>query len=263
MTMDCRVYIDGVGLWSPGLADWSQARSVLRGESAFVPGPDVLPSPAALPAAERRRSPGTARVAIQAAAEACAASGLAPASLPCIFASSHGDTQISDYLCRELAAHSPLSPTKFHNSVHNAPSGYWTIATGCMQSATALTGGENSFACGLLEAALQVEGGREPVLLVAYDQTAPAPLSSVCAITRTFGVALVLSPVATARSIAAVGLSRTDASTPPPPRLDPDLLALREGNPAARSLPLLSCLATASAATLMLPPLRLEVLPCT
>jgi hypothetical protein len=261
MGFAARLYIDGIGLWSPGLEGWPQARAVLRGEAAFVPDKKPLPSPAVLPAAERRRSPVTARIAIEVAAEACAASGFSPAALPCVFASSHGDTEISDYLCRELAAKAPLSPTKFHNSVHNAPSGYWTIAVGCTQSATALSGGDESFAYGLLEAALQVAAGGEPVLLVAYDHTAPAPLSSVCAISRTFGVAFVLSPSRSARSVARVDVHGKDAGGGPH-ALEASLQALLEANPAARALPLLSCLATASAAKLSLPPLSLEIDPC-
>jgi Beta-ketoacyl synthase, N-terminal domain len=162
-----RVYIDGVGVWSPGLEGWLKAGAVLRGDVPFDPQSVPLPSPAVLPAAERRRSPGTARVAVQVAAEACAHAGSDAAQLPCVFASSHGDTEISDYLCRELALNAPLSPTRFHNSVHNAASGYWTIAVGCMQSATALSGGDESFAYGLLEAAVQASSSQRPVLLVS------------------------------------------------------------------------------------------------
>jgi Beta-ketoacyl synthase, N-terminal domain len=257
-----RVYIDGVGVWSPGLEDWSRAGAVLRGETAFNPVAVPLPSPAVLPAAERRRSPPTARVAVQVAAEACAHAASDAARLPCIFASSHGDTEISDYLCRELAVNAPLSPTKFHNSVHNAASGYWTIAVGCMQSATALSGGDESFAYGLLEAAMQAVCGDRPVLLVAYDQAAPAPLDSVCSISRTFGVGLVISPSRSSRSLASLELHSTGQRAVDEVTLDPALQALHLGNPAARALPLLACLATARAARLSVSPLGLEMLPC-
>ena len=256
-----RVHVEGVGVWSPGLEGWERTQAVLRGDMPFAPEATPLPSPAVLPAAERRRSPTTARVAIQAAAEACSHSGSDPAQLPCVFASSHGDTEISDYLCRELAVNAPLSPTKFHNSVHNAASGYWTIAVGCMQSATALSGGEETFAYGILEAASQAVGHHRPVLIVVYDHAAPAPLSSVCPISCTLGVAMVLSPVATPRSLAALELRECDAPCDPI-ALEPDLQALLTGNPAARALPLLSCLASGKAGTLSVPPLCLEIAPC-
>lgn len=257
-----RVYVDGIGVWSPGLEDRERANAVLRGELGFNPQSVPLPSPAVLPAAERRRSPATARVAVQVAAEACAQAACDRSRLACVFASSHGDTEISDYLCRELSMNAPLSPTKFHNSVHNAASGYWTIAVGCMQSATALSGGDESFAYGLLEAASQVVGSGQPVLLAAYDQAAPAPLSSVCSISRTFGVALVLSPVRTARSVAALELRDPGSIAYDRVALDPALQALQDGNPAARALPLLSCIASARAATLFVSPLCLEITPC-
>lgn len=257
-----RIHVEGIGVWSPGLEDWAGTSAVLRGELAFDPHSGPLPSPAILPAADRRRSPPTARIAVQVAAEACSQAGSDAAQLPCVFASSHGDTEISDYLCRELAARAPLSPTKFHNSVHNAASGYWTIAVGCRHSATALSGGDESFAYGILEAALQAVSGNRPVLLVAYDQAAPAPLSSVCSISRTFGVALVLSPSATSRSLACIELRCADQPAPAKLTLGAALQSLQAGNPAARALPLLSCLATATAATLSVSPLCLEVAPC-
>ncbi len=255
------VHVEGIGIWSPGLDGWDRTRAVLRGDAPFAPQATPLPSPAVLPAAERRRSPTTARVAIQVAAEACSHSGIDPAQLPCVFASSHGDTEISDYLCRELAANAPLSPTKFHNSVHNAASGYWTIAVGCMQSATALSGGDETFAYGMLEAGLQAAGSHRPVLLVVYDHAAPAPLSSVCPISRTLGVALVLSPVATPRSLAVVDFREGDTACTPI-ALAPGLQALLAGNPAARALPLLSCLASEKAATLSAGSFCLEIAPC-
>jgi Beta-ketoacyl synthase, N-terminal domain len=257
-----RVYIDGIGVWSPGLEDWARTSAVLRGEAPFKPESVPLPSPAVLSAAERRRSPATARIAVQVASEACESAGSDAAQLACVFASSHGDTEISDYLCRELAANAPLSPTKFHNSVHNAASGYWTIAVGCMQSATALSGGDESFAYGLLEAGLQAVCSNRPILLVAYDHAAPAPLSSVCSISRSFGVAFVLSPIATPRSLALVELRDPDQWARDAVVLDPELLSLQRGNPAARSLPLLSCLAAASTATVSVSPLCLEITSC-
>jgi hypothetical protein len=255
------IHVEGVGVWSPGLEGWDRTRAVLRGDAPFAPQATPLPSPAVLPAAERRRSPTTARVAVQVAAEACSHSGSDPAHLPCVFASSHGDTEISDYLCRELAANAPLSPTKFHNSVHNAASGYWTIAVGCMQSATALSGGDETFAYGLLEAAVQAASSHRPVLVVVYDHAAPAPLSSVCSISRTLGVAFVLSPVATPRSLVVLDF-REDGTACDPVTLEPELQALLTGNPAARALPLLSCLASGKAATLSVGPFCLEIAPC-
>ncbi len=256
-----RLYLDGIGVWGAGLADWPQARSVLNGELRYVASSQPLPAPAVLPAAERRRSPATARIAVQVAAEACAMAGVDPAQVPSVFASSHGDTQITDYMCRELALDAPLSPTRFHNSVHNAANGYWTIAVNCMHSSTALSGGERSFDYGLLEAAAQALAGLRAVLLVAYDLAAPAPLVTVCPILVNFGVGLVLSPVASARSLARLELSQASDSKDPP-LLPEGLDALMSGNPAARALPLLFSVAVGQAGGFGFPPVRWEIAPC-
>src|SRR5690606_20828188 len=104
-------------------------------------------------------------VALEVALAACQASGRDPASLPSVFASSQGDLVIADYMCATLADEpATISPTRFHNSVHNAAAGYWTIGTGAMHPATALSAGDASFAQGLLEAMAQLAGGTEAVL---------------------------------------------------------------------------------------------------
>jgi len=256
------VYIEGIGVWGAGLRDWPHAARVLRKEVSFATGTPALPSPAVLPSAERRRSPATARIAVQVAAEACAEAGVDPARLASVFASSHGDTQITDYMCRELAVDAPLSPTKFHNSVHNAASGYWTIAVGATASATALSGGDDSFGYGLLEAASQCITGHAPVLLAAYDVAAPLPLATVCTIHQTFAVALVLGPAASPRSLARLKLGSRPIATAPEPVLPGDLSGLLAANPAARALPLLSCVARRVAGTAGVPPIRWEIVPC-
>ena len=75
-----------------------------------------------------------------------------------MFASTDGDLAISDYMSETLARTPTLiSPIRFHNSVHNAAAGYWTIGTGCMQPYTALTAHEDTFGEGLLEALTQAE----------------------------------------------------------------------------------------------------------
>src|SRR3546814_20327507 len=63
-----------------------------------------------------------------------------------------------------------VSPTDFHNSVHNAAAGYWGIGTGSRAPSTTLAGYDESFALGLLEAGLQVVGDRRAVLLVVFDE---------------------------------------------------------------------------------------------
>jgi hypothetical protein len=172
-----------------------------------------LPTTTLLPPAERRRAPTTVLMALAAAEQACAQAGLAPSALPSVFASAHGDLAITDYLCRTLAE-SPehLSPTKFHNSVHNAPSGYWTISTGCTHASTAMSASSHTWANGLLEAATQAMCSGGPVLLVAYDMAASGALACVTPTDAPLSVALVLAP-------SSVKLKHRDGNSPPLARL--------------------------------------------
>jgi hypothetical protein len=125
--------------------------------------------------------------------------------------------------------------------VHNAPSGYWGIASGAMLPSTSLCAYDASFAVGLLDAAVQCAVDRVPVLLVAYDTPYPEPLNGVRPIADQFAVSVLLSPVATNNSIAGMrlALEKTASST----MNDPELERLRMGIPAARCLPMLQMLA--------------------
>ncbi|MBN3785071.1 beta-ketoacyl synthase chain length factor, partial [Burkholderia sp. Ac-20345] len=134
-----------------------------------------------------------------------------------------------------------LSPTRFHNSVHNAPAGYWSIATRAMATSNVLCAHDGSFAAGLLESLCQVAVDRVPTLLIAYDTDYPEPLRAVRPIGDAFGVALVLAPEASERALARIDVQLTDA--PATTLAHPGLDALRAGNPAARVLPLLDALA--------------------
>jgi hypothetical protein len=152
------------------------------------------PQPMLLPPNERRRAPDTVALALQVAQAACANAGRDPALLPTVFASTYGDMAITDYMCGTLAkAPTLLSPIRFHNSVHNAAAGYWSIATGCRQPYCALGAGQYTFAAGLFAAALQVCADDTDVLFVAYDIDARGPLAQVTHSRGMLGVALVLA----------------------------------------------------------------------
>ncbi|MEO5558867.1 MAG: beta-ketoacyl synthase chain length factor, partial [Dokdonella sp.] len=118
------VHIEGIGWWSPGLADWNTAAQALR-ENRVPEAGNARPSATILPPNERRRAPDPVLLACDVGAQACAMAARQPSDLPCVFASVHGDIAITDDLCRTLAREPlELSPTRFHNSVHNAAAGY-------------------------------------------------------------------------------------------------------------------------------------------
>ena len=240
--------IEGIGYWSKGLPSWNDARAFAR-EGAVPENAAACPSPQLLAPNERRRAPESVAVALDVALAACQAAGRDPASLPSVFASTHGDLGITDYMSETLAGDDPaaISPTKFHNSVHNAAAGYWTIGAGCMHPATALSAFDVTFAQGLLEAMVQLATGNNAVLLVAYDTTAVGPLIPISNAAGTLGGALVLSGEnAEGRRLSV----RLDDGVATP---GTGALAMREaGNAMHPMLPLFDALAQDQAATLQL-----------
>lgn len=187
--------IAGIGAWAPGAPNWTQLRLILRGEAVPSVDAPTHPSGATLPTAERRRAPDGVRLAAEVATQAAGMADIHPATLPCVFASTQGELAITDYVCETLArAPDELSPTKFHNSVLNAPAGYWTIATGCAEASNAVSAHHASFAAGLLEAATLACAEHMPVLFACCDVASTGPLVEMTRTTLAFGTALVLIP---------------------------------------------------------------------
>jgi hypothetical protein len=244
-------WVDSIGIIGPGLDDWPRAKAILRGEEPWRETPPALTLPPILPAAERRRTGVAVKVALACGHQAITASSLAASDLVSVFSSSGGDGDNCHAICEALASADRLiSPTRFHNSVHNAPSGYWGIAMGARPASTSLCAHDASFAAGLLEAMTEVSQGRHPVVLVAYDAPYPEPLRRARPVPHAFGVALVLAPEPTANAFAAIEVAVAGATAT---RLeDPRLEALRVSVPTARALPLLFALATREPATLAL-----------
>jgi len=259
--MRLSAYVGGLGVLGPGLANWPQAAAVLSGATPYRSAPTVLPMPAMLAPAERRRIGRVVKLALAVALEATSQAGEDPAELASVFSSSGGDGHNCHELCQALSlAGREVSPTRFANSVHNAAAGYWSIGTGAMAESNVLCAFDASFAAGLLEAMTQVAVDHMPVLLVAYDSEYPQPLHAKRPIPDAFGVAVVLTPLrhesSLARLEAALSSLEFDRFA------DPDLDAVRCAFPAARSLPLLRLLAGESAGTTVLEYLdvsRLEV----
>ncbi|WP_028603315.1 beta-ketoacyl synthase chain length factor [Ottowia thiooxydans] len=241
------VWVDGVGVIGPGIANWAQAQALLRGEASYESAPTALPAPELLPPAERRRASRIVKAALAVGLEACRNAGLEPRSLPNVFAASGGDGHNCHALCELLASEDrQISPTRFHNSVHNAASGYWSIATGATPAAQVLGAYDASFAAGLLEAMSQVEMARQAVLLVACDSEYPEPLHAKRPIQDTSGLALVLAPVRSERSIAQIRMARRGAlQERAPSELAASHAALADcvrAMPAMRGLPLAQAL---------------------
>jgi hypothetical protein len=259
-------YLNGIGLIGPGLADWPTSQPILAGNITYQLQPAIFPTPMLLPAAERRRSGDLVKLTLAVGLEAAQNAHLDPASLACVYTSSSGDGKNCHEICKTLASEDrQISPTRFHNSVHNAAAGYWSIATGAKTPISVLCAFDASFGAGLLEATTQVVADHISTLLIACDTPYPEPLNSVRPIPEAFGVALALSPEANQHTLAKikVHLTKHAASS----LAQPEFERLRNTIPAARSLPLLVALAQQQPTTIVLDYLEhlrisVEVIPC-
>jgi hypothetical protein len=245
-TMTLSAYIEGIGLLGPGLSNWSTGQAMLSGEQPYLPQKTVLPSPAILPAAERRRCGAIVKVTLATGLEAIAAAGLDAATLPTVFSASGGDGETCHTICETLAtAERQISPTRFHNSVHNAAAGYWSIATRAMATSSVLSAYNASFCAGLLEAVTQVTVDGTRTVLLACDTPYPEPLQGARPLQDAFGIALVLAPQPSEKSLAKITIHLTEAGADP--FEEAALENLRVAIPAARGLPLLRAVLRANA----------------
>jgi hypothetical protein len=159
-----------------------------------------------------------------------------------VFASSDGDGVTVDEICDSLSrAPLDLSPTRFHNSVHNVTAGYWSIATQNRAPSTAVCAFDASFSAGLLEAATLCASGESPVLLVAYDLPFPPVLNHVRPLSVPVAVALALGADLGAASMARCSVELEPDASPTVPEIE-GLQAIH-ASPAGRALPMLALLA--------------------
>lgn len=261
MSTPLTAWIDGIGFLAPGLPNWPAASAVLRGEQPFEYAPSVLPPPSILPPAERRRASRVVKVTLAVGLEAAAHAGAEVTQLATVFSASGADGHNCHALCEQLATDDrQISPTRFHNSVHNAAAGYWGIATGAMAPCQVICAYDASFGAGLLDALGQVVLDRQPTLLIAYDSEYPEPLFAKRPVPDVAGVALILSPERSERSLASIRV--TPCREPAQAVDNPALESLRQAIPALRAFPLMQKLANNEAGSVCLdylPPMQLQV----
>lgn len=262
-----KVYIEAIGLSAPGMNSWADAQPLFRDAAApYEATPLEKYKPERLPANERRRATDLVRLAFRVCEDATAQSQIPAADCATVFASSGGDYPIVDQICRSLTESEKLvSPTQFHNSVHNSAAGYWSIAVGSREASTSLSSYDDSFSLGLLEAALLVTEANKPCLFTCYDLKPPPPLSFKRLITFECGIAMVLTNTLTTQSCAALTI-HVSHNTDIHRCQHPDLEKLRLGNPAARGFPLLEAISRSRPARILLPmgagSLSIEVSSC-
>jgi len=233
----------GLGAWGPRFRNWADLQALLTGHDVEDDG-SKGPKPEVIPANERRRAPLPVRLAVETSTQACQSAVLDPKQLASVFVSGLGDTQLTDYMCKVLAGdNKALSPTKFHNSVHNAAAGYWTISTDCMQAANSVAGYAESVALTLTEALVQADLEKRPLLLTFYDAPTSPILRPLLKNEHPFAVSIVISPSHVTSERPAIASLRAKvsqgSSTWPKRSWGAELQACYEQNPVARILPFL------------------------
>lgn len=245
--------VHGVGAWGAGFANWADLQTLLSGGVIEDHGTKA-PKPEIIPPNERRRAPLPVKLAVESSWQACQQASLDPATLGCVFVSGLGDTQLTDYMCKVLAGdHKALSPTKFHNSVHNAAAGYWTISTGCMQAANSVAGYQHSVPLTLLESLLQAQAEQRPILMTFYDAPVSPVLQPLLQNQHSFAVSMVIAPVTLSGMPPAINAHPITACVSEPCQHWPEreysgsLAECYQSNPVARVLPVLELLADKAA----------------
>ncbi len=207
------LHVGGIGLWTPGFASAAAWR-------AGTPDPSVVAArPELLPTVLRRRATPLAAMVASAAAEAAAQAGADLARLPLVFGSALGEQSALSMLEEFRHDEGMPSPTRFHNSVHNGPAAYVSIATGNRGFSTTLAAGWETPAMALLEAAALLAQRGGEVLLVLGDQP-PLPPFQFRESFPPLAVAFHLSGAARAAALATLrGPRRTEGRRPrvPPP----------------------------------------------
>lgn len=163
-------YLRGVGLWSQGYAN---AEAWSRGEPD---GDLVAATPRMLEGPLRRRASPLTRISVEVFDQATTAAGIDPSAIPTIWATAHGEHGTAIKLLKMmLRGEGKVSPTHFHNSVHNTPSAYASIAGGNACASTTLTGGSELVASAILEAFCHLESGTPEIAVILADEPLHEP----------------------------------------------------------------------------------------
>ena len=179
---------------APGMTSLEQMRSICRANRPPVSTQALqLPSPAMLPANERRRASQVVRLTQACIEQALLTSPFPVESMRSVFATDEGTGEICQQVLQAVTTTRQVSPLAFTNSVQNAPSGYFSISWRNRQSSTVVSLGLESFASGLLCAVTETISSQQPVLLVAYDPPMVTPMDELLAIRDATATAWIIS----------------------------------------------------------------------
>lgn len=240
------MYIQSIGVAGSGFSNWEQAKSILNNEQSISLEQAEKYKITILKPNEARRTSTTIKIALQSAEESLSQASFEADQLFSIFVSSDGDPNILQSICQELSTEDKfVSPTQFHNSVHNAPAGYWSIGQQSMRGINSIACGDCSVSGALIEAASLLKTGGNAVLVVCFDVKSPAPLNTARSIKYSLASSMILTRSETAESLFSIDFDLKPVEKGPVTQMtDPLLERLRTDSPAFRGLPLLKSLSS-------------------
>jgi hypothetical protein len=181
-------YVRGVGLWTPGYPSPLAWCSGEADPEATKPSASLLEGPL------RRRATPLTRMGIEVLQQVAAIGKADLATIPSVWATAHGEHSAAIALLGMMQrGEGKLSPTKFHNSVHNTASGYASISSGNCAPSTTLTGGAELVASAFIEAACMLDEFDRDIAMVLADEPLLPPFDRADASTA-LAIALLLSP---------------------------------------------------------------------
>lgn len=167
------VYINAVGLWSPGYAS---AEAWMKGASD-----DSVQEPRCqlVNARHLRYTSQLTRMSVAAFEQIIGDCRDELAELALVFASSFGEIQIAVKLLDMLAEEGAPSPANFMNSVHNTVPGHLAIACKNQGMSTAIAAGPQTVSAAILECMTLLQQEAQRVALIVADESLPPPLGDV------------------------------------------------------------------------------------
>jgi hypothetical protein len=151
--------------------------------------PEVAEAGARAPA-RRRRTSLLAQIVADVATRATEQAGLSLATIPVVVGSAFGEMVTTVEMLAEREADGTISPTRFHNSVHNNSAAHLSIGHKNTAFSTSIAAGNETAAMVLLEALTWLGDRGGAVLAVVADEPLPAALGPT---TTAVGAALVLA----------------------------------------------------------------------
>jgi|OM-RGC.v1.011808481 hypothetical protein len=178
----------GWNAYTPGLESAKSWKDWLYNQNE-LPTDSAKPGLKNIPVMLRRRFTAIGKYSVEAATPLLKEDE----QIPLVFASRHGDVDLTLSLLKSIADNEPLSPTSFSLAVHNAISGLFSIARKDRRETTAISATENLIPFALLEAATQLQESKD-VLCIICESVLPdlyKPFASSPPFT--YAIAMVLS----------------------------------------------------------------------